>query len=88
MHKQQLIAAHNLSVLRAAEARLGLASVLHYFQPLARFPQLGGTPAKRHHSAKVVGLDGVTVIQESRGHRYRNSRAISNEKVARQHGYA
>lgn len=54
INHQQLISSHILSVIRAAEQRLGLASVLHHYQPLPQFPQLAGTQARRHKRDRQV----------------------------------
>lgn len=43
---QQLISAHVLSMIRAGEQRLGLASVAHYYQRST--PSNKGTPSKKH----------------------------------------
>lgn len=57
MREQQLISAHVLSAVRAAEARWGLASVRHWYQRFA--PSNKGTPPRRHkitdrHARKVA----------------------------------
>lgn len=81
MNKQQLISAHTLSAVRAAEARWGLASVRHWFQPLRLFPQLGGTAARpAKNITERDGPDGE-VLRLTRGERKRAMRKLAIDRL-------